>query len=113
MEPKKATWGEPFDTYPEKAWDKLWAVNVKAIFHLTRACRNMLKAAGTEANPSRIINISSVASTFFIPIYSITSSHLRMPGRYGNQTGQCLRIQCNKGSSQSANPRIGSGIGDR
>ena len=27
-----ATWGAPLEAYPESAFDKLWAVNVKAVF---------------------------------------------------------------------------------
>ena len=30
-----ATWGAPLEAYPESAFDKLWAVNVKAVFRLT------------------------------------------------------------------------------
>jgi NAD(P)-dependent dehydrogenase (short-subunit alcohol dehydrogenase family) len=37
-------WAEPFETYPDSAWDKLFALNVKAVFHLTRACVNLLKS---------------------------------------------------------------------
>src|SRR5215211_1831003 len=29
-----AVWGAPLEDYPESAFDKLWAINVKAIFRL-------------------------------------------------------------------------------
>jgi NAD(P)-dependent dehydrogenase (short-subunit alcohol dehydrogenase family) len=41
-------WAEPFETYPDSAWDKLFALNVKAVFHLTRACVNLLKSVHTS-----------------------------------------------------------------
>ncbi len=55
-----ATWGEDLATYPDSAWDKLLALNVKAVFHLTRACTGLLQAAGTQEVPARVINIGSI-----------------------------------------------------
>ena len=48
-----ANWGAPLAEYPDAAWDKVLALNVKAIFHLTRACLPMLRAAATAADPGR------------------------------------------------------------
>ena len=28
-----ATWGAPYDDFPENGWDKIMALNVKAIFY--------------------------------------------------------------------------------
>lgn len=55
------TWGEPFETHKEKGFDKIWALNVKSIFFLTRACLPMLENSATAEDPSRVINIGSVA----------------------------------------------------
>jgi NAD(P)-dependent dehydrogenase (short-subunit alcohol dehydrogenase family) len=55
-----ATWGAPLEAYPEDAFDKLWTVNVKAIFKLTTALLPALRAAGTADDPARVINIGSV-----------------------------------------------------
>lgn len=55
-----ATWGAPLEAYPESAFDKLWAVNVKAIFRLTTALLPGLRAAATPDDPARVINIGSV-----------------------------------------------------
>eukprot|EP01114_Cavostelium_apophysatum_P018552 TRINITY_DN5764_c0_g1_i1.p1 TRINITY_DN5764_c0_g1~~TRINITY_DN5764_c0_g1_i1.p1 ORF type:complete len:293 (-),score=58.51 TRINITY_DN5764_c0_g1_i1:45-860(-) len=56
-----AVWGEDYNTYPESAFDKLWAINVKAIFFLTRACTALLEKGAQAANsPSRVINIGSI-----------------------------------------------------
>ncbi|MGC5050933.1 glucose 1-dehydrogenase [Micromonospora sp. DT48] len=55
-----ATWGAPLESYPESAFDKLWAVNVKAVFRLTTALLPTLRAAATPDDPARVINIGSI-----------------------------------------------------
>jgi NAD(P)-dependent dehydrogenase (short-subunit alcohol dehydrogenase family) len=55
-----ANWGAPYEEYPDLAWDKVLAVNVKAVFHLTRALTPALEAAATEEDPARVINIGSI-----------------------------------------------------
>lgn len=55
-----ATWGAPMEQYPDDAFDKIWAVNVKAIFHLTVKCLPLLRKAATEGDPARVINIGSI-----------------------------------------------------
>ena len=55
-----ANWGAPLAEYPDSAWDKVLALNVKAIFHLTRALVPQLEqAAGSDA-PARVINVGSI-----------------------------------------------------
>lgn len=55
------TWGAPFDQYPGEAWDKIQNLNVKSAFMMTQKCAPLLQEAGTAADPSRVINITSVA----------------------------------------------------
>lgn len=55
-----ATWGEPIETYSDEAWDKVLDVNVKGVFHMTRALLPQLRAAGTPDDPARVINIGSI-----------------------------------------------------
>ncbi|MBQ0904557.1 glucose 1-dehydrogenase [Micromonospora sp. U21] len=55
-----ATWGAPLENYPEAAFDKLWAVNVKAVFRLTTALLPALRAAASADDPARVINIGSI-----------------------------------------------------
>src|SRR5690349_21176380 len=55
-----ATWGAPIEEYPDSAFDKLWSVNVKAPFHLTRLLLPQLRKAASDNDPARIINIGSV-----------------------------------------------------
>jgi NAD(P)-dependent dehydrogenase (short-subunit alcohol dehydrogenase family) len=55
-----ANWGAPLAEYPDDAWNKVLALNLKSIFHLTRACLPQLEAAATAADPARVINIGSI-----------------------------------------------------
>jgi NAD(P)-dependent dehydrogenase (short-subunit alcohol dehydrogenase family) len=55
-----ATWGADIEEYPDSAWDKVLALNLKAPFHLTVACLPLLRASATAERPSRVINIGSV-----------------------------------------------------
>ncbi|MBW2267154.1 MAG: SDR family oxidoreductase [Deltaproteobacteria bacterium] len=55
-----AAWGAPLEEYPDAAWDKVLALNVKSVFHLTRALLPQLEAAASEEDPARVINIGSV-----------------------------------------------------
>jgi NAD(P)-dependent dehydrogenase (short-subunit alcohol dehydrogenase family) len=54
-----AAWGEPFDTFPEKGWDKVMDLNVKTPFFLTQAMYPLLKA-GASSHPAKVINIASI-----------------------------------------------------
>lgn len=55
-----AIWLAPFDDYPEKGWDKIVDVNLKAPFFLAQALAPMLRAGATADAPSKIINIASI-----------------------------------------------------
>ncbi len=55
-----ANWGAPLAEYPDSAWDKVLALNVKAVFHLTRACLPMLEQAVRPGDPARVINVGSI-----------------------------------------------------
>jgi len=55
-----ANWGAPITEYPDSAWDKVLALNVKGVFHLTVACLPLLEKAATAADPARVINIGSI-----------------------------------------------------
>jgi len=55
-----ATWGAPVDEYPLEAFDKLWNINVKAMFELTVRCLPLLRAAASAADPGRVVNIGSI-----------------------------------------------------
>lgn len=55
-----AAWGEPFEQFPEKGWDKVMDLNVKSPFFLTQALHPLLKASGSAARPAKVINITSI-----------------------------------------------------
>ena len=55
-----ANWGASLAEYPDAAWDKVLALNVKAIFHLTRALLPLLEKGVRSGDPARVINIGSI-----------------------------------------------------
>ena len=55
-----ASWGEPYAEYAEKGWDKVMDLNVKSVFYLTQKLTPLLKSAGNQEDPSRVINIGSI-----------------------------------------------------
>ena len=55
-----ATWGADIDDFPESGWDKIMDLNVKSLFFLTQQMLPALRAAGTDEDPARVINIGSV-----------------------------------------------------
>ncbi|MDG2028785.1 MAG: glucose 1-dehydrogenase [Acidimicrobiales bacterium] len=55
-----ATWGAPFDEFPDSAWSRVLDLNVRGVFNLTQALAPALRNAGTAEDPSRVINIGSV-----------------------------------------------------
>jgi NAD(P)-dependent dehydrogenase (short-subunit alcohol dehydrogenase family) len=55
-----AAWGAPLESYPDAAFDKLWAVNLKGVFRLTISLLPALRAAATAEDPARVINIGSI-----------------------------------------------------
>jgi NAD(P)-dependent dehydrogenase (short-subunit alcohol dehydrogenase family) len=57
-----ATWGAEIDEYPESGWDKVFDLNVKAMFFLTQKCLPLLrKTAAPPLRLSRVINIGSIS----------------------------------------------------
>jgi len=54
-----AAWGESFDTFPEKGWDKVVDLNLKTPFFLTQALFKWLRAAAAT-QPAKVINIASI-----------------------------------------------------
>ncbi len=55
-----ATWGAPLAEQDEATWERVYALNVKAVFHLTKFCLPLLQASGTADEPARVINIGSI-----------------------------------------------------
>ncbi|KAK4241614.1 Rhamnolipids biosynthesis 3-oxoacyl-reductase [Achaetomium macrosporum] len=68
-----ATWGEAYDSFPDKAWEKLLTLNLQRVFTLTQALTPLLEAAGQASkesaaegrgtvvlDPGRVIHIGSI-----------------------------------------------------
>ena len=55
-----ANWGAPLADYPDSAWDKVLALNVKGVFHLSRLLLPQLEKGARPGDPARIINIGSI-----------------------------------------------------
>jgi NAD(P)-dependent dehydrogenase (short-subunit alcohol dehydrogenase family) len=55
-----AAWGETFDTFPEKGWDKVVDLNMKTPFFLTQALIRQLRAAASAERPAKVINVASI-----------------------------------------------------
>jgi NAD(P)-dependent dehydrogenase (short-subunit alcohol dehydrogenase family) len=53
-------WGEPFEKFSEKGWDRVMNLNAKSVFFLTQKMMPLLKQRASAQDPSRIINITSV-----------------------------------------------------
>jgi NAD(P)-dependent dehydrogenase (short-subunit alcohol dehydrogenase family) len=57
-----ATWGAELEEFPESGWDRVFDLNVKAVFFLTQQCLPYLrKTASRPDRLSRVINIGSIA----------------------------------------------------
>ncbi|MCX2928829.1 SDR family oxidoreductase [Mycobacterium sp. CVI_P3] len=71
-----ATWGEPLESFPASAWDKVLDLNVKSPFWMVQELADALRKAGTQDDPARIINIGSIDG-IHVPIthtYSYSAS---------------------------------------
>lgn len=71
-----ATWGAPLVEFDEKAWERVLALNVKGVFHLTKFLLPLLQASGTAGDPARVINIGSIDGIHVPPLetYSYSAS---------------------------------------
>lgn len=71
-----ASWGAPFDDFPEVGWDKVMDINVKSVFFLTQRLMPLLEAAATAEDNARVINIGSIDGQHISPIetYSYAAS---------------------------------------
>jgi NAD(P)-dependent dehydrogenase (short-subunit alcohol dehydrogenase family) len=56
-----ASWIAPLESFPETAWDKVFQLNLKGPFFLTRAIAPVMKKAARSGDPARIINVGSIA----------------------------------------------------
>jgi len=71
-----AAWLTAFDDFPEKGWDKVVDLNLKAPFFLTQAFAKPLRAAARKDRPAKVINIASIDGIYLTPneTYSYVAS---------------------------------------
>lgn len=81
-----ASWGAPLEEYPESGFDKVWNLNVKGVFFLTKRFLPLLRAAATPDDPARVINIGSVDGIRVSPMehyaYSASKAAVHMLTRH-------------------------------
>lgn len=71
-----ATWGEPLESFPATAWDRVLDLNLKSPFWMVQELLPALRKAGTADDPARIINIGSIDGIHVspMPTYSYSAS---------------------------------------
>ncbi|MDQ1321179.1 MAG: hypothetical protein QG655_2422 [Actinomycetota bacterium] len=71
-----ATWGEPLETFPAEAWDRLLDLNLKSPFWMVQELLPGLRRAGTADDPARVINIGSIDGIHVspMPTYAYSAS---------------------------------------
>ncbi|KAF2502176.1 NAD(P)-binding protein [Lophium mytilinum] len=90
-----ASWGAPYHDFPEGGWDKVYALNVKAMFYTTAGLEPLLLKGATADNPSRVINIASMAGISTVDVTSADGG-LAAPGNgtysYGPSKAACIHL---------------------
>ena len=82
--------GEPLESFPASAWDRVLDLNVKSPFWMVQALLPALRAAGTADDPARIINIGSIDGIHVSPMptsYSASKAAIHQLTRTGQRTG--------------------------
>jgi NAD(P)-dependent dehydrogenase (short-subunit alcohol dehydrogenase family) len=75
-----ATWGDDYYDFPETAWDKLMALNVKSIFYVTVGMEELLLKGASPETPSRVINVASMAGIQTTDVTTGEKGGLSKPG---------------------------------
>ncbi|CAH0044250.1 unnamed protein product [Clonostachys solani] len=92
-----ASWGEGFDTHPDSAFAKVMDLNVKAVFNTIRLFAPLLEAAGSAADPSRVLIMGSVAG--------IGIGTLGAQGTYGYSASKAAVIHLGRNLAVELGPR--------
>ncbi|KAF2852662.1 3-oxoacyl-reductase [Plenodomus tracheiphilus IPT5] len=91
-----ASWGDDYYNFPEHAWDKLYALNVKSIFYMTVGLEPLLLKGATSEDPSRVINIASMAGIQTTDVTTGEGGGLSPPGHgtysYGPAKAACIHL---------------------
>lgn len=91
-----ASWGDDYYNFPEHAWDKLYALNVKSIFYMTVGLEPLLVKGANADTPSRVINIASMAGIMTSDVTTGDDGGLSKPGHgtfsYGPAKAACIHL---------------------
>ncbi|KAF2714732.1 3-oxoacyl-reductase [Pleomassaria siparia CBS 279.74] len=91
-----ASWGDDYYNFPESGWDKLMALNVKSLFYTTVELEPLLLKDATADNPSRVINIASMAGIQTLDVTTGEGGGLSQPGHgtfsYGPSKAACIHL---------------------
>jgi NAD(P)-dependent dehydrogenase (short-subunit alcohol dehydrogenase family) len=70
------TWSAPIETFPDKAWASILTINLQVPYKLVQALLPSLERRASADDPSRVINIGSIAGLIVEPLqaYSYSSS---------------------------------------
>lgn len=55
-----ATWGAPYEEFPDSAWPRSFDLNVRSVFNLTRMLTPSLETGAVLDEPARVVNIGSI-----------------------------------------------------
>ncbi|CEN59928.1 hypothetical protein ASPCAL02369 [Aspergillus calidoustus] len=90
------SWGAPYEDFPEHGWDKVMALNVKAVFYMSAMIHSLLQRTATMESPSRIINIASVAGLQTLDVTAGDEGGVAAPGHgsfsYGASKAACIHL---------------------
>lgn len=105
--------GAAYDDFPESGWDKLMALNVKAIFYTTVGLEPLLLKNATSDSPTRVINIASMAAINTGDVTTTESGGLSAVGHgtysYGPSKAACVhlsRLQASKLAPKHINVNV-------
>jgi NAD(P)-dependent dehydrogenase (short-subunit alcohol dehydrogenase family) len=65
------SWGEPYESYPDAAFEKLMNLNVAAVFAMTRDLTPLLELAASADDPARVINIGSMEGLHIPTVHTV------------------------------------------
>ncbi|GAB7363019.1 hypothetical protein MBLNU230_g3313t1 [Neophaeotheca triangularis] len=105
-----ASWGAPYEDFPESGFDKLFSLNVKSVFYTTVGLEGLLSKDATPDRPSSVLNVASMAGIQTTDVTASDDGGLSAPGSgtfsYGPSKAACIhlsRIQAAKLAPKNIN----------
>ncbi|KAF2728708.1 3-oxoacyl-reductase [Polyplosphaeria fusca] len=91
-----AAWGDDYYDFPEHAWDKLMALNVKSVFYMTVGLEGLLTKGADAHMPGRVVNVASMAGVMTVDVTTGEAGGLSSPGHgtfsYGPSKAACIHL---------------------